>query len=541
MIELNLQQGSDEWRAERAKYKTASEASAMMGVSKYQSRADLLKQKATGIVPDVDAATQARFDAGHEAEAKARIIAERIIGEELFPIVAIDDSQTYLASSDGSTMLLDTGWEHKLLNASLVESVQAGSVPESHKWQLVHQCLVFGFERIMFAVSDGTEENHHYCWFSPTQDDINRLIAGWQQFDLDLAEFKPEMEAVKVTGKTPETLPALRIEVTGMVTASNLDAFKSHALMVIGSVNTNLQSDQDFADAEQAVKWCKDVEDRLDAAKQHALSQTASIDELFRAIDAIKDEARSKRLMLDKLVKAEKENRKQEIVQDAHRKFGAHLVTLVERVGISMAHMISPNFAEAIKGLKSLSSMKDKVSVALANAKVEANAIADRVEANRKTVEDMSLFPDFAAVCFKPADDFAALLAMRITQRQQAEAKRIEAERERIRAEELAKVAKAAQEAEADRKRQEQAQAQKTVAEPDQKPAASNVDAEQTMKLGEICALLGFTVTADFLASLGVHPVGQERAAKLYPASKFQTICRLISDHVLSLAFKKAA
>ena len=63
----------------------------------------------------------------------------------------------------------------------------------------------------------------------------------------------------------------------------------------------------------------------------------------------------------------------------------------------------------------------------------------------------------------------------------------------------------------------------------------------QTIKLGEICTRLGFTVTADFLASLGVSPVATEKNAKLYPAAKFPSICRLISDHVLALAFKKAA
>ena len=32
-------------------------------------------------------------------------------------------------------------------------------------------------------------------------------------------------------------------------------------------INTNLESDEDFADAEKTVKWCADVEDRLAAAK----------------------------------------------------------------------------------------------------------------------------------------------------------------------------------------------------------------------------------------------------------------------------------
>lgn len=51
----------------------------------------------------------------------------------------------------------------------------------------------------------------------------------------------------------------------------------------------------------------------------------------------------------------------------------------------------------------------------------------------------MSLMPDFAQVCTKAPDDFAALYAMRKQQRAEAEAKRLEAEREKIRREEEAK------------------------------------------------------------------------------------------------------
>ena len=63
-------------------------------------------------------------------------------------------------------------------------------------------------------------------------------------------------------GRAPEMLPALRIEVTGKVTASNLAEFKQTALAAIGSVNRDLRTDADFADAEKAVKWCGEVESR---------------------------------------------------------------------------------------------------------------------------------------------------------------------------------------------------------------------------------------------------------------------------------------
>ena len=75
-------QGSEAWHTLRAKHYTASEASAMLGVSKYQTRADLIKRKATGLAEEIDAATQRRFDDGHAAEAAARSIVEGIIGAD---------------------------------------------------------------------------------------------------------------------------------------------------------------------------------------------------------------------------------------------------------------------------------------------------------------------------------------------------------------------------------------------------------------------------------------------------------------------------
>lgn len=108
-----------------------------------------------------------------------------------------------------------------------------------------------------------------------------RIIDGWRQFERDLAEWQPTAEVIAPEGRAPETLPALRIELTGAVTASNLTEFKQRAMAVIGSVNTCLATDQDFADAEKAVKWCKDVETRLAAAKSAALAQTADIDNLM--------------------------------------------------------------------------------------------------------------------------------------------------------------------------------------------------------------------------------------------------------------------
>lgn len=579
MIIHEVIQGSPEWHALRANTRNASEAPAMMGVSPYKSRSALVREKATGITEEITPEMQRRFDIGHMTEAMARPLVEAIIGDDLYPMVATDDEGYLLASSDGATMTCEIGLEHKTWNIDFAAQVAEGEVPDSHKWQLDQQIAVFGFEKILFVVSDGTPENFVYCEYRSTPERISKLKAGWKMFDQDVSNYQPEVIEAKpiLTANPLENLPALVIEVTGRVTHSNLVEFKTAANAVISSIKTELVTDQDFVDAAAAVKYLKDVEDNAKRAKQNALDQTTSIAELHRALDEVSKMAGDVRKALDKKITEEKDRRKEEIVSCAQAEFNDHHRALEDRVGYKFG-VAYIGFAESIKGLKSLDSMKDKVSVALANAKIESNAIADRIEYNIKTLQGEGfdwrfLFPDLGSVCHKAKDDFTALLMSRVSQHKEAEAKRLEAERERIRQEEVARI-NAEQAAKEKREAEEKAAAEQVKAiapevmekiseaessgsiSPDTaiglREVVSSIAADAvissaandcltTIKLGEICARLGITVTADFLASLGVEPVRIEKAAKLYDANKFPTICRLIADHIMAQAFKKAA
>lgn len=315
----NVIQGSPEWLTLRTGFFTASDAPAMMGESPYTTRAELLRRKHTGLVEEVDDATQRRFDAGHATEAAFRPIAEEILdGEDLAPVTgSIElDGLPLLASFDGLTFDRTTGYEHKLFNASLAKSIEADGEPgPAYYWQMEQQLLVSGAQRILFVTSDGTRDCMAHCFYESKPERRAKLIAGWKQFAEDLAAYQPEAAPEpKAVGRTPENLPALHIEIRGEVRASNLTTFHEHAMAVLEGINRELTTDQHFADAEKTVKWCEGVEERLEAAKQHALSQTASIEQLFRTIDDVKAETRRVRLELFNLVKARKEAVKGEIV-----------------------------------------------------------------------------------------------------------------------------------------------------------------------------------------------------------------------------------
>lgn len=540
MKTINLIQGTPEWHAHRAQHHNASDAPAMMGVSPYKTRSQLLRECATGIVPEVDDATQRRFNDGHRYEAMARPIAEQIIGDELYPCVGVDGK--YSASFDGLTLMMDTAFEHKSMNDELRACLQQGTsagdtLPMVYQVQMEQQCMVSGAERVLFMASkwhgDELVEELH-CWYAPNQELRAKIAAGWEQFESDVAAYVPEaLPASMATGRAPEQLPTLHVEVTGMVTASNLAEFKASAMSVLGSINRDLQTDDDFADAEQTVKWCKGVEDRLASTKDLVLSQTVDIEAVFRTMDEVSAETRRIRLELDKLVKAEKENRKAEIVSQARAAYARHedeLKAETKGVWITLA---SPDFAGAIKGKRTLSSMRDEVATVLANAKIAANESAKHIRAalaclTEETAEHKHLFPDYLSFISKPVDDIRALVRGRIAEHQQREAEKLEAERAQIRQEE------------ADRLEREQ-QAKAEVAKPS--PAtpepvaleqhvpsvpvrAAPVPSGMRIKLGDINARIApLSISADGLASLGFNPVGTDRAAKLYDAADLPSMC----------------
>lgn len=331
---INHQQGSEAWHQHRARSFNASELAAVMGMSAYISRSELIKQKVTGIASEIDAQTQRRFDAGHEFEAIARPWAEEIIESDLYPVVLAGktDGLSLSASLDGLTMTSDISWEHKTGRADLLASLEQGVIPDEYHPQMEMGLMLSGAEKCLFMASSGDKDAMRWVWYLPNLELRAKIIPTWTQFAIDLAAYVPVEPVAKPVGRSPETLPALHIEVTGMVTASNLAEYKAHALAVFGSINRELVTDQDFSSAESTVKWCSDIEARVEAAKQHALGQTASIDTLFRALDEISAEARATRLELKRLVDSRKDSLRAEIVSDGRNALVDHLDTVIVRV-----------------------------------------------------------------------------------------------------------------------------------------------------------------------------------------------------------------
>lgn len=553
MKTLDLPQGSDAWAAARARYNTASEAPAMMGASTKTTRNELLRMKATGSEKEFsDWVREVLFERGHEIEAAARPIAEDIIGEELYPATGISDDDKRLASFDGITMAGMVIWECKQWNEAKAADVRAGQLPEEDRWQVVQQFDVSGAVRCLYMVTDGTEERTVYLWIerASIESDIERLHAGWAQFNKDVANYQPPEQEVIVAGTAPETLPALRVEIRGQVVASNLDSFRSHAVAVIEAINTELETDEDFASAEKTVKWCGDVEARLDATKSAVQAQAADIDAVFRAMDEVSALVREKRLLLNRLVTEQKKQRRDNILLKARDASDAHIAEINSTLGPRIRMPFVPvDFAGAMKGKKTLSSLQNAVDTELARFKIEADRIANGIRKNLELLRTdakghETLFADAQAlVTSKSPEDLANLIRVRISEHQAAEEKKRQDEAQaKADAEARAKAAADAAAVPAAPAPTHAPQAVETARAPAAAAPPANEtggapapvsDNGQRMKLGDINALIApLSISADGLAQLGFAHVGQEKAAKLYRASDWPCIAARLVQHI---------
>ncbi len=578
-------QGSAAWHAARAKHFCASEAAAALGLSKYTTRDELLRQKATGLTEEVSPAKQRIFDAGHEAEALARPIAEEIAGTEFYPVVATREVEgmPLLASFDGIDILDELTWENKLLNQSLVLQVQAGDLEPHYYLQLEHQLLVSGAQRALFTTSDGTPEGTHPLWYESKPERRAQLIAGWKQFAADLAVYvPPEPKPAPVVAEAMESLPAVSVRLDGkLAVVSNLPDFATALRAFIARIPAKPDTDQDFANAESACKALKRAEDALTAGEDAALGEMVDFEAMRRQVRDLKELARVTRLATEKLVTARKEQIRAEILTGGVTAMREHIASLNARLGKPYMPTVPADFAEAIKGKRTVDSLRSAVNDELARVKIESSAIADRIQINLGTLRELAsahafLFADTAAIVLKQPDDLTMLVKSRIAEHEAAEQARRDADRERIRAEEQAK---ALREAEAKARAEAMAAAAAAAAAPvvaapapvvEQKQAAAHIQkaqeaiepvaaqsanvvpmraapapAERTgtpaLKLGQIGERLGFSLTADFLKGLGFEPAARERGACLFHEADWPLMLAALVRHIEGVQAKAAA
>lgn len=431
MIIHEVTQGSPEWNALRADHNTASEAPAMMGASKYQSRTDLMQQKKTGSSVEVSASQQKLFDRGHATEAAARKIVESMLGEDLYPVTASDGS--LLASVDGMDMAETLLFEHKLWNESLANQVRAGSLEPHYYWQLEQQLLVTGAERVIFVCSDGTEDNFEYMYYTPVAGRAQELLNGWEQFNIDLANFSPaEVKAVTVAAPVVN-LPTINYKLNGLALTSNLDLFRKAAEQAVEDSKKELKTDQDFANRDALNKSFGEAENKIKVLQEQVIGEFQDIAQFTRELGEIGELIRQARLAGEKQVTARKEAIKLEIRNGGVDAFTTHVEAINKRLGKVQLPAIAADFAGVMKGKRTIATLQDAVDTELARVKIIANDRAEKIETNLATLREDSvgyeyLFRDAQELVLKENDHLKSIINSRVTEQKRIEKERADAE-----------------------------------------------------------------------------------------------------------------
>lgn len=517
----SLLQGSPEWLAHRTQYFNASDAPAMMGVSPYKTRSQLLYEKATGIAKEVDDYTQGLFDDGHRFESMARPLAEEIIGTDLYPV-----SMTFgkmAASLDGLTMAGDAQWEHKSINDAIRAATSGADLPLYLRVQMEHQYEVSGAARCLFQATgwnaEGKLKEEIHFWYEPDLELRQQIIDGWAQFAADLAAYVPVEIPEKPKAEVIMALPALAVQIRGEVLTSNLPVFKAAAEKFIAEIKMDLKTDDDFVQADQKVKFCDAKEKEITIAMDAAIAQMASIDELMRTGNYVKDQLRTKRLALSKQIETRKTQIKETAVAERRQKYGEHVAELNKELAVVAIDVPVPDFAGVIKGLKTIASLYDKLDTALANGKIAADAAAKDLRAKldwyKQHAEHAFLFRDLQALIQKPTEDFELAVTTRIEQHKQAEA-------EKVKAAEVPAVQTTPVVVQA-----------KQVTAPWVEPVRATPTGTPTLRLGRINERLApIALTAEGLATLGFSHAATDKNAKLYHESTFPQICAALIRHI---------
>jgi len=230
----------------------------------------------------------------------------------------------------------------------------------------------------------------------------------------------------------------LILKISGEVQQSNLAEFEEAALLVIGAINTDLQTDQDFSEAEQNVKSCEAIEVRIAQARQDAIMQTADIAALIQTTERLEAKFRQTRLMLDGKVKTEKEQRKNGIINAGRNHIQGLLVTSPVKHGFSFDNKA---FTEAAKGKRSLAKIEKAVKEVVTAeefrlASLEETYQLNIIKINKAEDEYPGLFPDKSNIALSPGEVVDSQIESRIAtfrfnvlEKERKEKERLEAEK----------------------------------------------------------------------------------------------------------------
>jgi hypothetical protein len=230
-------------------------------------------------------------------------------------------------------------------------------------------------------------------------------------------------------------LPALIIEVTGAVAACNLTEYRQAAIQAIESINMELATDDDFAQAKADIEWIEGVEAKSKAAIESILSQSKPVADVVEVLRTLGEQVRQKRLILTSAVKDKEASIRKDIGSRATLAAHQYVRDINQTFERPFLTLPLPDFAAAMKGKRTLATTQAAVDTALLAFTKLADQHAERIRTNLQAVRRQPgmgiLFPDLPTLVCKSVDEVESIVAARIQQHEAHEALRLQQERER--------------------------------------------------------------------------------------------------------------
>ncbi len=448
MKRLDLVQGSEAWDIHRATAKNASEAAAMLNECPYMNRDQLLDAKKGWIQNPIGYFKESIFQDGHEAEDRARVIFENEMFEDYPPIVAVRTVQgVELSASFDCCNETDDSMEHKQYNNTLAENVRNGVLERRFLIQLEQQCMVSNKKQITFRCSDGGDINTATMIYHSSPELQEEILAGWEQFDIDLAKHKIKAKVEPIKAAEIESLPVITWSTEGTDVMTNaqaaLEKMRTRAEI---EIKRELVTDLDFANKETLIKNIATARARLkderEAIKYRFLSYSEQ-DALLAELDGLYLQMHSHG---KKQIDSEKAKRKEDLCNTGIEAINSRLGECNDTISpLTLSRLYPtkffPAFSAAIKGKRDVGKMEAAINAEVARVNIEITAAMEVVEPNLAYLKDhasdyKNLFGDINTLIVKDPEACKIIIDQRI----ESHKENIKIEADRIGKERLAKI-----------------------------------------------------------------------------------------------------
>ena len=383
---INLIQGTPEWHHYRKSHFNASDAPAMMGMSLYETRDELIHRLATGEEKPISDETQKVFDEGHRREALMRPIVEKILLEDLNPVTGEEEPvpshrRPMSASFDGLTLFHDTVWECKSLNQTIRNAESVVDLHICYKIQMEQQMMLSGAKKSFFtgAKFDGDKMIESVSfWYESDPALAEKILAGWEQIEKEIRDYRARNHIEAPIVEEVKNLPIATVSVTGSLISCNLDQVTPVFDKFISSAVRVMVTDEDFALAESQAKKAREAAKQCRGQARSIVDQMASIGEVTRVLEEYAAKFDSLGLFQEKGVKSQKELLKNNARKEYEKKWYDYRQMINDSLGIivQMDMRDEPDFAEVMKGQRMMSSVHNKLNSELARSKIALDKVA---------------------------------------------------------------------------------------------------------------------------------------------------------------------